>query len=162
MTEHERALETSPHPLTRGGRAAAGLSTPGGPAASFTDRPFGCPLDTVLDVPVPPSVNRTRGFSGSGLGKVRKWYERAGLTLIGNGQFRKAQKNISRFELVIVLCEKQCRMDLDNAAKAAIDFLRHINIIKNDGPAQMRKVTLQWGEAPEGCRLIVKPIEGGI
>ena len=159
-TAIERATAQVSPTGVRGVASAAELSPIPPSSAAPIDLPFLPPPDTVLDVPVPPSVNRTRGFSGQGLGRIRAWYRRADMALIANGQYRAAQKNISRFELVIVLDEKQCRMDLDNVAKAGIDFLRRIQIVKDDGPKHMRKVTIEWGVAPAGCRIIVKPIEG--
>lgn len=126
---------------------------------SLADAPFHCPPDTVLDVPVPPSVNRTRSVNWAGACDVKAWQKRAGMMLMASGQYRRAQKSIPRFEIKIVLCETLCRLDLDNASKHAIDFLRHLGIITNDGPKQMRRVTIEWGLAPAGCRLIVRPCE---
>ncbi len=125
----------------------------------MADAPFHCPPDTVLDVPVPPSVNRTRSVNWVGAREAKAWRERAGMMLMASGQYRRAQKQISRFEVKIVLCETLCRLDLDNTAKHAIDYLRHLGIITNDAPAQMRRVTIEWGLAPAGCRLIVRPCE---
>lgn len=124
------------------------------------DLPFLPPPDTILDVPVPPSVNRVRGLNKAGLHRGRVWAKRADMALMANGQYRTAQKNITRFELQIILDEKQCHADLDNVAKCAIDYLHRIQIVVNDSPKHMRKVSIEWGHAPAGCRLIVKPIEG--
>lgn len=156
----ERATAHSPHPTPVGGAPAAGPDVPSGSAASFIDRPFGCPLDVVLDVPVPPSVNRTRKIHWPGHRALEAWRKQAGLHLIANGQYRAAQKGIERYELVIVFDRKLCRRDPDNPIKAASDFLKSINIIKDDSPQFAEQITIKWGEAPAGCRLIVKPIEG--
>lgn len=158
-----RTIQRAPTdpPIPPGGaRAAESVAPHIGSAAPFTDRPFGCPLDTVIDVPVPPSVNDTRRVNWSGVARLRKWKQRADMMLMASGQYRRAQKDIERFEIVIVLCETLCRLDLDNAVKHVIDYLRQIKVIRNDNPRCMRKVTIEWGLAPAGCRLIVKPIEG--
>lgn len=123
------------------------------------EQPFAPPADTVLDVPVPPSVNRTRSVNWAGARDAAAWRKRAGMMLMASGQYRRAQKKIARFEVKIVLCETLCRLDLDNTAKHAIDYLRHLGIITNDSPQQMRRVTIEWGLAPAGCRLIVRPCE---
>ena len=126
---------------------------------SMADAPFHCPPDTVIDIPLPPSVNETRRVNRAALGKLDKWKKHADATLMASGQFRRAWRNISRYELVIVLDETRCRIDPDNIAKSAIDFLRRIEIVTNDAPKNVRKITIEWGEAPEGMRLIVKPLE---
>jgi hypothetical protein len=37
-----------------------------------------------------------------------------------------------------------------------IDYLRRIEVIQNDSPKYFRKLTVEWGTAPEGCRVTVK------
>lgn len=126
---------------------------------SRADAPFHCPPDTVLDIPIPPSVNETRRINRAALGKLDKWKRHADATLLASGQFRAAWRNISRYELVIVLDEKRCRLDPDNPIKSAIDYLRRLEIITNDAPKNARQITVKWGEAPEGMRLIVRACE---
>jgi hypothetical protein len=31
-------------------------------------------------------------------------------------------------------------------------------VIEDDGPKFMRRVTVEWGIAPMGCRVVVRPI----
>lgn len=127
-------------------------------ARDFTDRPFGCPPDIVLDIPLPPSVNRTRRIDHAAAAMVETWKRAADLTLMASGQYRAARKAepLERFELQIILCEKRCPLDPDNPVKAAVDYLRRIELIKNDDKRYMRRLVVEWGEAPEGCRLILK------
>ena len=40
-----------------------------------------------------------------------------------------------------------------------IDYLRELKLIVNDSPKHMRKLTVSWGEAPSGMRVIVRPCE---
>jgi len=127
-------------------------------AISMADAPFHCPPDTVLDVPVPPSVNRTRKVHWAGHRAYVAWKKQAGLHLIANHQFRKAVKNIGRHELVIILNEEKCALDQDNPIKAAGDFLKAIGIILDDSPKYRRRTIIEWGDAPDGCRLIVRPL----
>lgn len=116
-------------------------------------------IDTVLDLPIPPSVNKTRKVHWRGHRALEAWRKNAGMHLIANGQYRAAQKGIGRYELVIVLDRAKCRKDPDNPIKAASDFLKSIEIIKDDSPRYAEQITIKWGEAPDGCRLIVKPLE---
>jgi Holliday junction resolvase RusA-like endonuclease len=113
-----------------------------------------------VDIPVPPSVNRTRRLDRSSMRTVEAWKRAADLAITANGQFRAAGRLARRacdeFEITIVLNEAMCRQDLDNPIKAAIDYLRRIELISDDGPRQLRRIVVGWGEAPAGCRMIVK------
>lgn len=124
---------------------------------SFSDRPFGCPPDVILDLPVPPSVNRTRKVHWKGHKKYLDWKKNAGLHLVANGQYRKAPRLLQRYELTITLDETKCKLDPDNPVKAASDLLRSLEIITDDAPKFARKITIEWGEAPDGCRLTLRP-----
>lgn len=123
-----------------------------------TDRPFGLPPDIVLDVPIPPSVNRTRKIDFRAAALVEKWKADADAMLMLSGQYRAAKRVPigDRVELTIILDEQKCDLDPDNPVKAAIDYLRRIELIRNDDKRFMRKLTVEWGVAPEGCRLILK------
>lgn len=123
-----------------------------------TDRPFGLPPDIVLDVPIPPSVNRTRKIDHAAAAEVEKWKAAADVMLMASGQYRAAVRIgvPERFELTIVLDEASCRLDPDNPVKAAVDYLRRIELIRNDDKRYMRALHVIWGEAPEGCRMILK------
>jgi Holliday junction resolvase RusA-like endonuclease len=117
-------------------------------------------LATVLDLPVPPSVNSTRRIDYRSVGRVNKWKELADAAIWANGQFRHAKKDIQRYELHIVFDEKKCRLDLDNGVKLLIDYLRRINVVKNDDKKCLRRTVIEWGAAPEGVRITVKPLGG--
>lgn len=113
--------------------------------------------EIVLDVPAPPSVNRTRKVNWPGHRKYEAWKKDAGLHLVANGQYRKAKPGIKgQYELTITLNENLCKADPDNPTKSAIDFLRSLELIPDDSPAYARKITIEWGEAPDGCRLTVR------
>ena len=118
--------------------------------------------ETILDLPVPPSVNRTRKVDWRGVAAHNAWKAEADAMVWQSGQFKAAQKDIPRFELTIILNERTCRLDQDNAIKAAIDYLRRLNIVTDDGPKQLRRTVIEWGDdetAPAGCRLVVNPCE---
>lgn len=126
--------------------------------SSFVDRPFGCPLDTVLDIPVPPSVNKIRKLNKAALKEHEAWIVHTDKTLMGSGQYRAAKrtrKPEAPCEIKIILCKNQCKLDPDNPVKAAIDYLRRIELIKNDTGAFVRRIVVEWGEAPKGCRIVI-------
>jgi Holliday junction resolvase RusA-like endonuclease len=114
----------------------------------------------IFDVPLPPSVNKSRRLDKSALRAVGSWKQAADLAITANGQYRAARRlaPLERFEIEIILSEQLCRQDLDNPIKAAIDYLRRIELISDDGPQQLRRIVVGWGEAPAGCRMIVKGI----
>ena len=74
---------------------------------------------------------------------------------------RKPQpRSISgRVEIEITLADGY-RGDLDNTLKALLDYLRRIEAIEGDGPKHVRRLVVQWGEAPEGIRVAVREFFG--
>lgn len=126
----------------------------------MSDRPFGCPPDIVLDIPIPPSVNSLRKVDWRAMGRYNAWKSQADMALLASGQYasQKGLAPIVRFELSVIL-DESCRCDADNVLKAAIDYLRRIDFILDDGPKNMRKITVEWGTAPAGCRLILRGAE---
>jgi Holliday junction resolvase RusA-like endonuclease len=123
-----------------------------------SDRPFALPPDVILDIPVPPSVNRTRRVDYAAAREVEDWKEAADMLLMASGQYRAAKRPrpLDRFELSIILDEQKCALDPDNIIKAAVDYLRRIELIKNDDKRYFRRLTVEWGAAPEGCRLVLR------
>lgn len=113
-------------------------------------------IETVLDVPVPPSVNKTRRINWAAMPKLDAWKKHADGLLMSSGQFKRAHRFTGPFDLTIVLDEAKCALDADNPVKVAVDYLRRIELIQNDDKRFMRSFTVRWGEAPEGCRLILR------
>jgi Holliday junction resolvase RusA-like endonuclease len=136
---------------------------PGQPnRASTSAPPFAVCSDIILDLPAPPSVNRTRKIDWSARDVVRAWSNVANAYVLaakGRAISPLQLTKISRFELLIVLSAHHTKIDLDNSLKSLIDYLRHIGVIEDDGPKHMRKLTVEWGLAPHGCRVTVRPCE---
>jgi Holliday junction resolvase RusA-like endonuclease len=114
--------------------------------------------ETIIDLPVPPSVNRTRKVDWVGRAAVKRWMMEAdGLVHL----FRVLKGNVrmdGQFEATIILSEAHTKMDADNAIKSIIDYAKRLELIKDDSPKFMRKITVEWGDAPHGCRLILRPV----
>ncbi|HEY1980726.1 MAG TPA: hypothetical protein VGH13_11615 [Xanthobacteraceae bacterium] len=130
-------------------------------APSMADPPFAAPPDIVLDLPAPPSVNRTRRVDWSAVRKVKAWHNVANAyVLAAKGRANSPLKlaKVQRFELRVVLSETLSRIDLDNGLKALIDYLRKIELIEDDSPKHMRRLVVEFGMAPFGCRVTVVPL----
>jgi Holliday junction resolvase RusA-like endonuclease len=109
-----------------------------------------------LDLPTPPSVNRTRRINWAASRQVADWKADAD-KLVLSQRVRRPDPAIDRYELHITLAEN-CRIDGDNICKSAIDYLKRIEFVADDGPQHMRRLVVEFGEAPHGCRVEVRPI----
>lgn len=126
---------------------------------SFTDRPFGAPpAEAVLYLPPPPSVNRTRRIDWRNAKAHQSWIRAADMSVMARGGLRRIPKLLGRFEATLVIDEHLNNLDLDNAIKAVIDYARRIELVVDDDKRHMRKVTIEWGHAPSGCRLILREV----
>jgi Holliday junction resolvase RusA-like endonuclease len=109
----------------------------------------------VLDLPLPISVNESRRIDWRTHKKVRDWTKQADALFLMQKR-RLGSPIAGRFEVTITLPES-CPLDADNCVKLPIDVLRRFGLITNDSPKFMRRVTVEFGEAPAGCRVTVKP-----
>lgn len=109
----------------------------------------------VLDLPAPLSVNETRRIDWTASKRVAAWIKNADAHFLQ--QKRGLGKPVpGRFEIVVTLPES-CRIDADNNLKIVIDCVRRFRLVDDDDPSHMRRVTVEFGDAPTGCRVCVKP-----
>lgn len=108
-----------------------------------------------LHLPSPPSVNATRRAHGPGIARLTKWHKQADMAVLAAGRLPKAIPGM--FEALIIMPESS-RMDLDNGIKAVIDYASRLNLVTDDNKKYMRRVTVEFGDAPHGCRLILRPV----
>jgi Holliday junction resolvase RusA-like endonuclease len=109
----------------------------------------------ILDLPTPPSVNRTRRINWSAMPSMVAWIDAADKLALYQ-HYKRPEPPIDRYELLITLAEG-CRLDADNALKSTIDYLKRIEAVIDDGPKHMRRIVVEFGEAPHGCRVEVRP-----
>jgi hypothetical protein len=131
-----------------------------GAIPSMSDPPFAVPADTILDLPVPPSVNRTRKINWAHKRKVEAWKNVCNayvLTAKRRAISPLKLRKIPRFELTVTLSEAHTGIDLDAGLKALIDYLRKIEVVEDDSKEHMRRLVVEWGHAPFGCRVTVRP-----
>ena len=108
----------------------------------------------VLDLPSPLSVNHTRRIDYRSMPVQREWKRKAeSLYLI---QKRGLGKISGPFEATMTI-DPASRIDLDNGIKLLIDTAREYGLVPDDSPKYLRKLTVQFGEAPEGARLMITP-----
>lgn len=123
------------------------------------DRPFSCPPDIVLSLPCPPAANKLRKIDWRNHRKHKAWRHEAGLNvLVAKSGGRKLGAIVGRFELEITM-DETLKCDLDATIKSVTDFCVSIGLVRDDGPKYMRKVTLLWGDAPEGIKVTLRGIE---
>lgn len=125
------------------------------------DLPFLPPPDklAVVNLPPPVSVNKTRKVNWAAKPTVEKWKARADMLVMASGGVRKlGDKMPGCFEARIVIDADQYRGDLDNAAKAAIDYCKRLGLIVDDSRKYMRRVIIEWGEAPAGMRVTLREV----
>jgi Holliday junction resolvase RusA-like endonuclease len=117
-----------------------------------SDVPFLPPPDIEVHLPMPPSVNRIwrANKAGSGINRVsispeyRAWRKAADNLAIAMG----------KFEAIIIL--QRTRGDLDNRVKGLLDWAQSRQLVADDKHCE--RLTVEWGEAPYGCRLILRGV----
>lgn len=116
----------------------------------------------ILDLPMPPSVNRIWRARKGGRCHVslspeyQRWKREADALLLAGRQLKGARTVEGPFECEIAL--KRVRGDIDNRAKGLMDFLQSRNVIADDKNCE--RLTLAWDDAnaPAGCRVVVRGI----
>jgi Holliday junction resolvase RusA-like endonuclease len=113
----------------------------------------------VLDLPMPPSVNRIWRANKAGPNRVskspeyRQWLNHADQVAMSTGQFRGMKTIVGPFEATVIL--RRQRGDLDNRHKGLLDWLQSRGVIADDKYCE--RLVLEWGEAPAGCRVTIIP-----
>jgi Holliday junction resolvase RusA-like endonuclease len=108
----------------------------------------------VLDLPAPLSVNRTRKIDWAAKPKIAAWIKAADALVMSQG--RLPPRISGQFQVTITLPEGS-RIDGDNTTKGIVDYLRRLELIADDNPKHMRRMVVEFGEAPTGCRIHVTP-----
>jgi Holliday junction resolvase RusA-like endonuclease len=131
------------------------------------DRPFAPPLARepivyVLNLPVPPSVNRiwrNNGVNGtvSRAPVYKSWIKEAGMALVLDGALRGRRTIAGRFTAMIEIQRGAAQGDLDNRTKALFDLAQSMLFISND--KHLEAYTVRWvDETARGCRLTLREI----
>ena len=115
----------------------------------------------VLDLPLPPSVNRYEPKSGNASKQVQDWHDLAdGYVLHGNPRYRQ-KAVLGAFVVHVTWSEDHWKddavggdFDADNRIKPLLDYLQRIEVIEND--KKLWFLSVGWGDAPLGCRVQIR------
>lgn len=113
---------------------------------------------TIIELAMPPSVNSIWRVGRHGKPYLSKrykaWKEDADSRYLANKKNWLPIKG--HFWAGITLDERKRRGDVDNRIKALFDWLQRVELIENDNLCD--EVAAFWGEAPEGCRVVLRAI----
>ena len=113
----------------------------------------------VLNLPLPPAINAARRIDWRVRERYAAWLKRADATVLARSPGHRLPKPIEGpYEAIITVTEG--RHDLDAHCKSLIDFCTRLKLVAGDGPAHLRRVVLEFGDAPEGARVELRPVEG--
>lgn len=110
----------------------------------------------VLDLPKPLSTNRTRKIDWAAKKRINAWVDSADRLVMSQGKL--ASPIMGRYEATVILPEGS-KIDADNTTKGVLDYARRIGLVTDDSPKYLRKLTVEFGEAPEGCKLVLRGLE---
>jgi Holliday junction resolvase RusA-like endonuclease len=118
------------------------------------------PAQIVLNLPVPPSVNKFRRIDRRGDKARAEYYLRTDLFLTAYGP-RPAPVRIitGAYEIRIQIPENLSRLDLDNHCKAILDYLVSREIVPDDSKRYLRRLVVEWGSPTSACHITIKGIE---
>ena len=112
----------------------------------------------ILDLPLPPSVNRTLGKLGNTSPGIAKWRKLCDGYLFAEWGRIKRQAVKGDFAIDIAWTSAEFKhSDIDNRVKPLLDYLQDRELIEND--RLCRVMVVHWGAAVFGCRVCVEPWE---
>lgn len=115
-------------------------------------------MTTVVRLPFPPSTNNL--FINVKKGRIKSqrydyWLMEARVDLLR----QRPVKVGGPVNLTLEFKEPDKRLrDLDNLAKAPLDFLVAHGLIEADNNSIVRKINLAWSDDVEGCRITIEPL----
>ena len=108
----------------------------------------------VFDLPPPISVNVTRRIDYAGHAKALAWRKQADKLILMQKR-GPLPKITGEYELLITVSSAS-KLDLPNCEKIVTDYLVSLGIVQGDSPRYLRRLVMEFGEAPEGTRITVK------
>ena len=119
--------------------------------------PFHMPgTQIVLDLPLPPPVNKTRRINWANRSLHVEWQRQCDNSVMHARNGAMPKVSIKGRYSIHLLVDDSAKYDLDATVKSLIDYCVRIELVTNDSPKYLRKVTIEWGNAPEGVRLTLE------
>lgn len=120
-------------------------------------------MQTTLDLPAPPSVNRLRKLNKAALRRYEAWQIAADRFVTkqwAEAKLRGSSRPSFGGDPVVVTIQlsEKLRHDADNTGKALLDYLKRIEVIRDDSKQFVRRIVIEWvepGNAPIGVRITV-------
>jgi hypothetical protein len=118
---------------------------------------MGAANQIVLDLPIPPSVNRTRRVDWQGHKQVKEFYTRSDLFLSAHDRDapRKTRIITGPYQLTIAIPETLSGIDLDNHCKTLIDYLVSREFVAGDDKQHLRRLVVEWAFETVACRITI-------
>lgn len=112
--------------------------------------------DIVLDLPLPPSVNRTRRINWANYREYRQWQSDADKTLMLYKQNR--QRPISGpFHMLVEISYDLLKSDPDNIVKCLLDYCVSRELVPDDRKAFLQGFSVSFApNLNNGCRIILR------
>lgn len=109
-----------------------------------------------IDLPLPPSVNRSQAKLGNKSPGIAKWRRLCDGNLFAEWRTLKQQAVKGEFAVGITWTAAEFgHSDWDNRIKPLMDYLQDRELIEND--KLCRAAQVGFGLAPFGCRVVVRP-----
>ena len=90
--------------------------------------------------------------------EYKGWKQNADAALDKSRQVCGLRQIPGPFTAQIIIKRTNKNRDIDNTIKVILDFAQRINLIANDKFCE--KLTAEYGECPDGARLILTDMEG--
>lgn len=115
------------------------------------------PTGLILELPLPPSVNRMMAKLGNRSPAIVKWTRLADGYTYQQKRWINQHKITGPFRIHITWTKaEQGKSDIDNRIKPLLDYLQRIGVIEND--KMCRVMTVSYGETNYGCRVELRGI----
>jgi Holliday junction resolvase RusA-like endonuclease len=117
--------------------------------------------DITLDLPLPPSVNKTRRVNWAGYRGYKSWMKNADANLMMRHQ-NKQHSIIAPYRITIEVDYSKLQSDLDNIVKALIDYCVSRAFVPDDRKRFLKGIAVEFVDhLPDGCRVTLRPISSG-
>jgi Holliday junction resolvase RusA-like endonuclease len=114
--------------------------------------------DIILNLPLPPSVNKVRRINWANYADYKRWQSDADKTLMLHKQ-NKQRGIAGAFKITIEIDYDTLRADPGNILKAVEDYCVSRHFVPDDRKRFLKGINIEFAESlPEGCRVTIASI----